>query len=94
MCALLSCVLSTMVFVLRRHIGEYDPDHPVADDEQDRSEGQDSVAPTLQPGLERHSGEKSNHLPKPGLAGILFFYVNTDVLTWAPVLHSSLLRWC
>ena len=40
-----------MVLVLRRDIGEYDPDHPVADDEQDRSEWQGFVAPTLQPGL-------------------------------------------
>ena len=62
MCALLSCVLSTMVFVLRRHIGEYDPDHPVADDEQDGSERQGFVAqPLPAPGLKTHSGEKSNH---------------------------------
>ena len=53
MCALLSCVLSTMVFVLRRHIGEYDPDHPVADDEQDGSELQGFVAQPLPPGLEK-----------------------------------------
>ena len=48
-----------MVFVLRRHIGEYDPDHPVADDEEDGSERQGFVAQPLPPGLKTHTVEKS-----------------------------------
>ena len=49
-----------MVFVLRRHIGEYDPDHPVADDEEDGSERQGFVAqPLPAPGLKTHTVEKS-----------------------------------
>ena len=48
-----------MVFVLRRHIGESDPDHPVADDEEDGSERQGFVAqPLPAPGL-KHTVEKS-----------------------------------
>ena len=46
-----------MVFVLGGHIGEYDPDHPVADDEQDGSDWQGFVAQPLPPGLKTHSGE-------------------------------------
>ena len=51
-------VLSTMVLVLRRDVGEDDPDDPVAHDEQDCSKWQGFVAPTLQPGLKTRSGEK------------------------------------
>ena len=40
-----------MVFILRRQKGERDPDRPVAGDEQDCSERQGLVAPTLQPGF-------------------------------------------
>ena len=79
-----------MVFVLRRHIGEYDPDHPVADDEEDGSERQGFVAqPLPAPGLKTHSGEKSNHHSNRDFAD-----VNTDAFTLAPVLDSSLMRWC
>ena len=83
----------TMVFVLGGHIGEYDPDHPVADDEHDRSERQGSVAPPLQPGLKTHSGEKSNHPSNMDWLGFCSFYLLCEYrcTTWAPVLHSSLL---